>query len=97
MGACVTFQRKRTHALGLRGDDRPNWSCCHIWGLDDATYASTNVIVQEARYYSCVANMVLLPTPLKDFTDVMPKVKAMLRTYAFHTYGWGCSHAAVAE
>ena len=85
-----------THALGLRGDDRPNWSCCHIWGIDDATYASTNLIVQDPRYYSCVANMVLLPTPLKAFTDVMPEVKAMLRTCAFHTYGWRCGHDAVA-
>ncbi|MER9567422.1 hypothetical protein [Mesorhizobium sp. M0571] len=84
-----------THALGLRSDDRPNWSCCHIWGIDDAKYASTNVIVQDARYYSCVANMVLLPTPLKAFTDVMPTVKAMLRTCAFYTYGWRCGHDAV--
>jgi hypothetical protein len=22
-----------THALGLRADRRPNWSCCHIWGV----------------------------------------------------------------
>lgn len=85
-----------THALGLRSDDRPNWSCCHIWGIDDARYASTNLVVQDARYYSCVANMVLLPTPLKAFTDVMPDVKAMLRTCAFHTYGWRCGHDAVA-
>lgn len=81
-----------TQALGLRSQERPNWSCCHIWGLDDATYASTNVIVQDPRFYSCVANMVLLPTPLKAFTDVMPEVKAMLRACAFHLYGWRCDH-----
>lgn len=86
-----------TQALGLRSDDRPNWSCCHIWGIDDARYASTNLIVQDARFYSCIANMVLLPTPLKAFTDVMPDVKAMLRTCAFHLYGWKCEHAAVAS
>lgn len=79
-----------TMALGLRGRDRPNWSCCHIWGIDDATFATTNTIVQDPRYYSCVANMVLLPTPLKAFTDVMPDVKAMLRTGAYHTFGWRC-------
>jgi len=84
-----------TYALGLRGNDRPNWSCCHIWGIDDASYASTNVIVQDPRFYSCVANMVLLPTPLKAFTDVMPEVKAMLRTCAYHLYGWRCGHEAV--
>lgn len=83
-----------TQALGLRGRNRPNWSCCHIWGVDDATYVSTNVIVQDPRYYSCVANMVLLPSPLKAFTDVMPEVKGMLRACAFHTYGWRCDHEA---
>ena len=86
-----------TQALGLSGRNRPNWSCCHIWGLDDATYASTNVIVQDPRYFSWVANMVLLPSPLKAFTDMMPEVKAMLRTCAFNTYGWRCGHAAVAD
>lgn len=86
-----------THALGLRSQNRPNWSCCHIWGIDDATYAATNVIVQDPRFYSCVANMVLLPTPLKAFTDVMPEVKAMLRACALFTYGWRCDIEALAE
>ena len=36
--------------------------------------------------------MVLLPTPLKAFTDVMPDVKWMLRVCAFHTFGWRCDH-----
>jgi hypothetical protein len=71
-----------TLALGLRSRDRPSWSCCHIWGVDDAAYASTNIIVQDPRFYSCVGNMVLLPTPLKAFTDVMPDVKSMLRACA---------------
>ena len=39
--------------------------------------------------------MVLLPTPLKAFTDVMPEIKAMLRACAFFTYGWKCDHAAL--
>lgn len=51
-----------------------------MWGIDDPTFGSLNVVVQDARYYSCVVNMVLLPTPLKAFTDFMPEVKAMLRT-----------------
>jgi hypothetical protein len=86
-----------TQALGLQSRQRPNWSCCHIWGVDDAAYASTNVIVQDPRFYSCVANMVLLPTPLKAFTDVMPDVKAMLRACAFHLYGWRCDHGELAK
>lgn len=54
-----------TRALGLRSDDRPNWSCCHIWGVDDSLYQQSNIIVRDHCFYSCVANMVLLPTPLK--------------------------------
>ena len=36
--------------------------------------------------------MVLLPTPLKAFTDTMPEVKAMLRICARNLYGWQCDH-----
>jgi hypothetical protein len=86
-----------THALGLRSDDRPNWSCCHIWGIDDALYQEANAIVQDRRFFSCVANMVLLPTPLKAFTDTMQDVKAMLRICARHLYGWHCDHEGAVE
>jgi len=50
-------------ALGIKKKDRPNWSCCHIWGVDDARYQLSNVVVMDCRFYSCVGNMVLLPTP----------------------------------
>jgi hypothetical protein len=85
-----------TYALGLRSDDRQNWSCCHIWGVDDALYQEANAVVQDHRYFSCVANMVLLPTPLKAFTDTMFEVKAMLRICARHLYGWHCDHKSLA-
>ena len=85
-----------TQALGLRSDDRPNWSCCHIWGIDDALYQEANAIVQDRRFFSCVANMVLLPTPLKAFTDTMQDVKAMLRICARHLYAWHCDHEGAA-
>jgi len=46
--------------------------------------------------------MVLLPTPLKAFTDAMPEIKVMLRLCAKNLYGWSCGqdilpheHAAV--
>lgn len=81
-----------TFALGLRKDERPNWSCCHIWGIDDSTYQKANAVVQDRRFYSCVANMVLLPTPLKAFTDTMPEIKAMLRICARNLYSWSCDH-----
>lgn len=81
-----------TLALGLRKKLRPNWSCCHIWGIDDARYQLSNVVVMDRRFFSCVGNMVLLPTPLKAFTDAMPEVKAMLRICARNLYGWQCDH-----
>ncbi|MEQ1819403.1 MAG: hypothetical protein ABL871_12410 [Terricaulis sp.] len=84
-----------TQALGLRS--RSNWTCCHIWGVDDPTYQRSNDVVQDHRFFSCVANMVLLPMPLKAFTDAMPDVKAMLRICARNTYGWHCDHESVAE
>jgi hypothetical protein len=36
--------------------------------------------------------MVLLPTPLKAFTDTIPEIKAMLRICARNLYGWQCDH-----
>lgn len=81
-----------TQALGLRKRLRPNWSCCHIWGVDDASYQLSNVVVADPRFFSCIGNMVLLPTPLKAFTDAMPEVKAMLRICARNLYGWHCDH-----
>jgi len=79
-----------TLALGLRSHHRPNWSCCHIWGVDDAKYQLSNAIVMDRRFFSCVGNMVLLPTPLKAFTDAMPEVKTLLRICARNLYGWPC-------
>ena len=41
--------------------------------------------------------MVLLPTPLKAFTDTMPEVKAMLRICGRSLYGWECDHESMKE
>ncbi len=86
-----------TSALGLAKRERPNWSCCHIWGIDDPTYSKANSVVQDHRYFSCIANMVLLPSPLKAFTDVVPEIKSMLRRCAAELYGWQCDHEDLAE
>ncbi|MFY0637290.1 MAG: hypothetical protein JXQ94_05155 [Maricaulis maris] len=91
----VHANKALTLSLGLRAGERPNWSCCHIWGVDDASYQFSNAVVQDRRYFSCVANMLLLPTPLKAFTDVMPEVKMMLRVCALHFYDWACEHQEV--
>ena len=48
--------------------------------------------MMDHRFFSCVGNMVMLPTPLKAFTDTMPDVKAMLRICARNLYGWQCDH-----
>ena len=93
----VHANKALTRALGLRSDDRPSWSCCHIWGIDDAQYQEANAIVQDRRFFSCVANMVLLPTPLKAFTDTMSEVKAMLRICARNLYDWHCDHDGAAD
>lgn len=93
--ANIYASKALTYALGLRSEHRSNWSCCHIWGVDDALYQESNVVVQDRKYYSCVANMVLLPTPLKAFTDAMLEVKMMLRVCANSLYGWNCDHESV--
>lgn len=86
-----------TLALGLRKGTRPNWTCCHIWGVDDDRYQKANAVVQDHRFFSCVANMVLLPSPLKAFTDTMVDVKAMLRICARNLFGWQCDHDSVSD
>ena len=84
-----------TSALGMRTKDRPNWTCCHIWSVDDPSFQRPNVIAGNKKFYSCVANMVLLPTPLKAFTDAMPEVKTMLRVTAAAYYGWAPEHEEI--
>ena len=89
----VQASKALTAALGLSSAHRRNWSCCHIWGVDDPTFASPNAVVRDHRFYSCVGNMVLLPDPLKAFTDSIPEVKSMLRACARHLYGRSCGGA----
>jgi hypothetical protein len=69
-----------------------NWTVCHIWGYDDPTFAKAGSIVRDPRFYSCVGNMVWLPTPLKGFTDSVTEIKTMLRICAYHLYDWTCEH-----
>lgn len=83
-------------ALDVASPKPKNWTVCHIWGYDDPSFAERSSVVQDPRYFSCVANMVWLPTSLKGFTDTLPEIKAMLRVCAFHLYGWACEHESVA-
>jgi hypothetical protein len=84
-------------ALGVLGDKPRNWTVCHVWGYDDPAFAKQSTIVKDPCYYSCIGNMVWLPTPLKGFTDAVPEIKAMLRACSFHLYGWACEHGDVAN
>jgi hypothetical protein len=86
----IYAQKALRYALGAT--DSGNWTVCHIWGIDDPKFQRPNSIVKDPRYYSCVGNMIWLPTPLKGFTDSVPEIKLMLRTCAFHVYGWVCEH-----
>jgi hypothetical protein len=49
-----------------------------------------NDIVQNPKYYSNIGNMVLLPTPLKAFTDCIPEIKLILRICAWNLYRLAC-------
>lgn len=82
-------------ALGVGSPKPKNWTVCHIWGYDDPEFAQQGSVTRNARYFSCVGNMVWLPTPLKGFTDALPEVKAILRVCAFHLYGWACEDPLV--
>jgi hypothetical protein len=82
-------------ALGTRKTD--NWTVCHIWSVDDPKFKKTNTVVCDRRFYSCVANMIWLPTPLKGFTDAVPDIRRMLRICAYYLYGWVCQHPDVAS
>lgn len=93
----INANQALTLALGLRKAQRPNWSCCHIWTFDDQKYQKSNEVVKDRRFFSCVANMVLLPTPLKAFTDTMPEIKAMLRICSRNLYNWTCDHQSLGE
>jgi hypothetical protein len=72
-----------------------NWTVCHIWGYDDPNFSAQGSVVRDRRFYSCVGNMIWLPTPLKGFTDAVPEIKFLLRTCAFHLYGWVYEHGGM--
>jgi hypothetical protein len=79
-------------ALGVGNPKPKNWTVCHIWGYDDETFAGRSNIVQDPRFYSCIGNMIWLPTPLKGFTDSVHAIKKCIRFCAFQLYGWVCEH-----
>ena len=93
--ANISAAKALVAALGARRTD--NWTACHIWGVDSPKFQAPNAVVRDRRFYSCVGNMVWLPTPLKGFTDAVPSIKQMLRVCAYHLYDWACQHPEVAS
>lgn len=86
-----------TRCLGLSQQSRRNWTCCHIWGVDSDNYNMPNRVVRDPRFFSCPANMILLPDPMKFFTDKIPEVRTMLRICSRVLYGWTCDHEDMAH
>ncbi len=87
----IRASRALWQALGFGPRSKPkNWTVCHIWGIDDEYFQRPNTIVRNPKYYSCIANMVALPSPLKALTDGVPEIKSMLRVCAYYLYGWIC-------
>jgi hypothetical protein len=87
----TTAQKALMEALDVKSKKPKNWTVCH-WGYDDPKFAAADSVVHDPRYFSCIANMIWLPTPLKGFTDSLPIVKNMLRICAYHYYGHACQH-----
>ena len=47
----VSASKALAQALGLRDDDRPNWSCCHIWSVDDVRFQMANIVVRDRCFF----------------------------------------------
>jgi hypothetical protein len=62
--ANVAARQALMAALSVAAPKPKGWTVCHIWGYDDERFVSESFIVRNPRYYSCVANMMWLPTPL---------------------------------
>jgi hypothetical protein len=84
-------------ALDVATPKPSHWTVCHIWGYDDPSFSQSSAVVQDPKYFTCIANMIWLPTSLKGFTDTVPEIKDMLRVCSFYLYGWACEHPVVAE
>lgn len=69
------------------GGKQSNWTCCHIWGQTSPLFGAGS-LTQDPRYYTRLANMVLLPTPLKALTDSLPEVQEALQVCAWNLYGF---------
>jgi hypothetical protein len=65
-------------AVGIRRDDFTDFQACHIW--PQSCY--------DARYYTVLANIVLLPAPLAGLSDHDPDIQAALQFRSYELYDW---------
>jgi hypothetical protein len=65
-------------ALGFAQDELVGFEVCHIW--PGTAY--------DARFHTCIANLVLLPRPLAGLSDHDSRIAAALQYRSFELYGW---------
>ncbi len=55
-----------------------NWAVCHVWPKS----------CYDERYHTCIANLILLPSPLASLTDFDSQVQAALQFPSWDLYRW---------
>lgn len=83
-----TNSRANSTIKSALGWKNANWTCCHVWGYSDSTFQERGSLTYDPRYYTCVPNLVLLPTPVKALTNSMRDVQQALQVLSWHLYGW---------
>lgn len=72
----------------LSGGEISNWTCCHIWGYDDPKFRKVGSPTRTSEYYTCPANLILLPNALSSLTDSLTDLKECLRYHAAMLYNF---------
>ena len=65
-------------ALPLGSRNYINYSVCHIW--PDSCY--------DERCHTCIANLVLIPSPLMSLTDFHAEIRDALKYHSWELYQW---------
>jgi len=65
-------------ALPLGSRQYSNYAVCHIW--PDSCY--------DERCHTCIANLVLIPSPLMSLTDFHPEIRHALQYRSWELYQW---------
>lgn len=65
------------YATGTKGKVT-NYHACHVW--EKSCY--------DEKYYTCIANLVLIPAPLVGLTDYHSEIAKILKYRAFELFNW---------